>query len=169
MRYRLPGANKPYNVSASVLSRKFAYEISLVFSPGSSSFFGHDATASLPHHSSIRTKILRDLPLRNFRLSTLAQQRETRDDAASHKGGRVLHLAIRADQRGLELSAISGTRKVDASRLSAFSRSHRARAAKRLSCLYRGRPNVQRQSGTLKVEKEMVSELSRSHRARTAN
>lgn len=40
-----------------VLSRKFAHEIWLFFSPGSSSFFGHETTASLPHHSSIRTRI----------------------------------------------------------------------------------------------------------------
>jgi len=38
------------------VSQKFARKISLVFSPGSASFFGHDATASLPHHSSIQAK-----------------------------------------------------------------------------------------------------------------
>jgi hypothetical protein len=45
-----------------VVSPKFTHEISLIFSAGSSSLFGHNATALLPHRSSIRRKIFRDLP-----------------------------------------------------------------------------------------------------------
>jgi len=58
----LPYRGFVIETKASVLTRKFAYEISLVFSAGSSSLFGHNATALLPHRSSIRPKILRDLP-----------------------------------------------------------------------------------------------------------
>jgi hypothetical protein len=54
------------------MDRKFTYKISRVFLPGSSSLFSHNATALLPHRSSIRAKMLRDLLHVNFRSMALA-------------------------------------------------------------------------------------------------